>query len=790
MTALTLAAFANTFQVPFQFDDLPNIVNSPSVHVKEFSLPWLGELIKENSDSIRVFAYFTFALNYYFGGLQVFGYHLINLLFHLGSGLLLYWFLLLTLNLPSLKERYGSKAFSIALFSSLLFLCHPIQTQSVTYIVQRMASMAGMFYLLAMVLFVKGRLSFGMKRALIWVGATATYLLGLLTKENVAILPLFIGLYEFYFFQNLDLSVRREKDFFYGAGAFLLIGLLACLAWGGHYVNIIIEGFQTRDFTLTERVLTQFRVVLYYVTLLAWPLPSRLNLDYDFPTSHGILDPPTTLLAILIVAGLIGYSLWTARKRPLVSYFILWYFGNLVIESSIFPLEMVYEHRLYLPMVGPVVLFAIWVAGVWEKLRTRVTPACRNAALRRAGTDTDNKSSGFGVRSSEREISNDSLIDGRTLQRADTDTGLTRTRTTDTIWRDYPLWVFFLVLTLLFAAGAYQRNKVWRDPITLWTDCVKRSPNKERPHYNLGQSYYESRRYQEAIASYQTSIRLQPGDADAYNSLGLAYKAIGDYQKAADAFREALRVKPAFPLALSNLGFVYTEMNRYPEALESFRKALQIRPDDASALNNLGLVYRKMGKIEEAIRVYRNALRIRPESPDVYNNLGLVYTETNQYPEAVESFKKALQIRPLDVELLNNLGVAYRKMGRIEEAIKAYQSVLAIKPESPDACNNLGLSLYSLRRYQEAVKAFEDGIRLKPKEGEFYYNLGVTYTTLGNLSAAAQAYQETIRLNSGHVRARFNLAVTSLMLKKRNLALEQYQALKSLDGKRAKGSSS
>jgi protein O-mannosyl-transferase len=769
MTALTFAAFANTFKVPFQFDDLPNIVNSPSIHVNEFSLPWLGELIRENSDSIRVFSYLTFALNFYFGGLQVFGYHLINLLIHLGSGFLLYWFLLLTLNLPSLKERYGSRAFPVALFSSLLFLCHPIQTQSVTYIVQRMASMAGMFYLLAMALYVKGRLSSGMKRALIWTGAAGAYLLGLLTKENVAILPLFVGLYEFYFFQNVDLSTRGQKRFFYGAGAILLVGLLAFLAWGRHYVNIIIEGFQARDFTLAERVLTQFRVVLYYLTLLVWPLPSRLNLDYDFPTSHGILDPPATLLAILIVAGLIGYSLWTARKRPLLSYFILWYFGNLLIESSIFPLEMVYEHRLYLPMVGPVVLFVVGVVKGWENIKERFRSRARlrKDELPTRTTDTIDQSSEFGARSSDKKtayLSNP-----------------TRARITDTL----PLWIFFIALALVLSIGAFQRNKVWSTPITLWEDCVRKSPKKERPHYNLGQSYYEARRYQEAIASYQTSIRLQPGDADAYNSLGLAYKAIGAPEKAADAFREALRIKPAFSLALSNLGFLHAEMNQYPEAVESLKKVIQLRPGDAQAFNNLGVAYRKMGKLKEAVGAFRDALRLKPESPDVYNNLGLTYTETNQYAEAIESFKKALQIRPFDVELLNNLGVTYRKMGRIEEAIEAYQGVLAIKPESPDACNNLGLSLYSLRRYQEAVKAFEDAIRLKPGEGEFHYNLGVTYTTLGNLSAAAQSYQETIRLNPGHVRARFNLAVASLMLKKRDLALEQYQALKSLDGERA-----
>ena len=166
MTVFAVLAYANSFHVPFQFDDLPNISESSSVHLKTLSLKWLGQLIKENGDSIRVFSYFTFALNYYFGGLNVFGYHLVNLLIHIGSGLVLYWFLLLTFRLPSLRERYGSAAFPIALFSSLLFLCHPVQTQSVTYIVQRMASMAGFLYLLAMALYVKGRLASGTRRYL------------------------------------------------------------------------------------------------------------------------------------------------------------------------------------------------------------------------------------------------------------------------------------------------------------------------------------------------------------------------------------------------------------------------------------------------------------------------------------------------------------------------------------------------------------------------------------------------------------------------------------------------
>jgi protein O-mannosyl-transferase len=738
MAIITLAAYANTFRVPFQFDDAPNIVSNPSIAFRTLSVEWFEQLIKLNSDSIRVFSYFTFALNHHFGGLNVFGYHLVNFLIHLSSGLLFYWFLLLTFNLPSLKERYGSVAFPIALFSSLIFLVHPIQTQSVTYIVQRMASMAGAFYLLTMVLYIKGRLSSGQKRLLFWAGAVLSYLLGLFTKENVAILPLFVALYELYFFQNFDLGPRGKKTLLLSIGMVLFVGILIFFLWGMRYVNVIIEGYQTRDFTLLERVLTQFRVVLYYVTLLVYPHPSRLNLDYDFATSHGLLDPPTTLVSILIVVGLIGYSVWVARRRPLFSYFALWYFGNLVIESSIFPLEMVFEHRLYLPMIGPIVLFVVFVLTAWERIRTRV-----------------GRSSAY--------LSN-----------------LTRTRITDTI-----IWGFFPAVTVLLVWGSYDRNKVWGDTLTLWQDCVKKSPKKQRPHFNLGQRYYEAGRYNEAIASYQAALRLKPNDELAYNSLGLAYTAIGAYPEAVAALEKALRIKPAFALALANLGYAYSAMNRYPEAIELFKKVVQLTPDDPEALNNLGVAYRKMGGLADALGVYRSALRLNPDSSDAYNNIGLAYADLNQYPEAVESFKKALQLKPDDAQAVNNLGVVYRKMGRMEEAMRSYRDALRIKPEFPDACNNLGLSLYGLHRYPEAVKAFQEAIRLKPKEGEYHYNLGVTQTALGDYSAALQSYREAVRINPGHVKARFNLALTFLTLKNHDLALEQYHVLKGLDSERA-----
>ncbi|RPJ11873.1 MAG: hypothetical protein EHM36_00620 [Deltaproteobacteria bacterium] len=374
IAGVALAVYSNTFSVPFQFDDRPNIIQNPNIQIKALSWDRIEKLIYYTyRESIRVFSYFTLALNYYFGEFDVFGYHFVNLLIHVMTGILLYGFLTLTLHLPSLKEEYGAVSYKAALFTSLIFIAHPVQTQSVTYIVQRMASLAGLFYLLGFFLYVKGRSAQGMVRAFCFGGAVLSYLLGVFSKENVVILPFFIALYEFYFFRRFDLSPKGKRILLILAGSLLVLGAFGLLIWGKRYYEVIVEGYKIRDFNLTERVLTQFRVVLYYLTLLAYPHPSRLILDYDFPISKTILDPPTTLLSILIVLGLIGYSFWAAKKRPVLSFFVLWYFGNLVIESSIFPLEMVYEHRLYLPCIGLFTLFGLGVVKGIEKWKERGT---------------------------------------------------------------------------------------------------------------------------------------------------------------------------------------------------------------------------------------------------------------------------------------------------------------------------------------------------------------------------------------------------------------------------------
>ncbi|MGA2468032.1 MAG: hypothetical protein ABSH06_27275, partial [Thermodesulfobacteriota bacterium] len=445
------------------------------------------------SESLRFFSYFTFALNFYFGGLNVFGYHLANLLIHISTGIFVFWFVLLTLGLPTQRERYRSIGFKVAFLTSLIFIAYPIQTQAVTYIVQRMTSMATMFYLLSMIFYIKGRLSLGRRKILYYGGMGLSGFLSILSKENAFILPFFIALYEIMFFRKWKggcLTRPVIKIFLILIG----LGLIGFILLGGRVVNLVNEGYQYRDFTMSERGLTQLRVVLYYLTLLIFPYPSRLNLDYDFPVSKSLFDPISTFFSLIIIILFIGIGVWKMKKWPTLSFFIFWYFGNLVIESSIIPLEMVYEHRLYLPSIGPIFLFSLLLARLWEKWAP-IEKRRREAVF--AG----------------------------------------------------------LVILMVFPLSwsTIERNSIWRSEFELWTDSVKKSPRKGRPHYNLGYFYYTSGQIDKAKGELELALKLDPKMALAHFNLGVIDYNEGRLDEAVWRLQKALTINPKYAQAYAYL---------------------------------------------------------------------------------------------------------------------------------------------------------------------------------------------------------------------------------------------
>jgi len=624
LAVVTILIYSNSFHASFHLDD-QEIIDNPNLHPKNLTISELKKSFYAapiGKDTLyRPAAYLTFALNYYWGGLEVFGYHMVNLCIHLISALFLYLFIYLTLRLPSLEERYGKDAYHIALLTSALWATHPVQTQAVTYILQRMASMAAMFYVMSLYFYAKGRLGVGSKKLFYFALCSMSAILAFCSKENTAMLPLTIIIYEIFFFQGLDWKrcIKWLKSY---VALFILMAVSGLLCLGPRIdLKFLSQMFEYRDFSLIERVLTQFRVIIHYLTLLSYPSSNRLNLDYDFPVSHSLFDPPTTFLSMMVIIGLITWSLYIAKKKPLISFCIIWFFINLVIESSIIALEMVFEYRLYLPSMTFFLLVAIaFIRAInYFHFRARVR---------------------------------------------------------------YILATGMCMLIFLQALGTYTGNFVWRNELTLWTDCAKKSPRKARTRLNLGSAYYMAERYDLALEEFQMAIKLDPRDPKAYNNLGLVYVKKHQFGTALTEFQRAISVHGNAD-AHYNLANVYRELKLYDEAIKEYLKAIKIDPESsADAHYNLANVYRELKLYDEAIKEYLKAIKANPSLAGCYNNLAFIYYQEGLYQKAISWLKRGMEIDPCYIRFYGNLGIAYKNLGMQQEAVNILTKAREIDPKN------------------------------------------------------------------------------------------------------------
>lgn len=367
LTIIISIIYSNTFHSPFVFDDIDNIVEKTSMQMTTLTYNSLHRAVFEGRIAQRWLPNLSYALNYYFGGGKVWGYHLLNLLVHIATAMVLYglFFTTLTLPRPGFSPR---RATEISLMSALLWAVHPLQTNAVTYIVQRMTSMGALFYLASLLLYVLGRLKGRRQKSRygFWFGSLLCALLALGCKENSGLLPLIIFAYEFYF-------LRKEGSYRYSREALvaLAIAVSGFLLIARNYIDLsllfsISEHYGIRDFTLTERLLTEARVIFHYLSLIVYPLPSRLNLTYDYEISHGLLAPPITMVAVFGILLLIGLTIYLFKRERLLSFGLLWFLANLVIESTVIPLELVFEHRLYLPSSMLIFAVVVLLSRFWQ----------------------------------------------------------------------------------------------------------------------------------------------------------------------------------------------------------------------------------------------------------------------------------------------------------------------------------------------------------------------------------------------------------------------------------------
>jgi Flp pilus assembly protein TadD len=527
----------------------------------------IGDIIKRYLRT-RYVTYLSFWANYKLDGLNVRGYHAVNLLIHIFNSVLVCMLVTLTFRTPFLKDsRFRDRAGHIGLFSGLFFAAHPVQTEAVTYITQRFVSLASMFYLLSIVTYARSRLSDSRASGYVFYAASIiSAVLAMKSKEIAFTLPLAIVLFEFMFFAGP--KVRR---------AFLVVPLLLTMLIipVGHIslqegdMAAAFEGstrLQT-DIARSEYVFTQFRVIVTYIRLLF--LPVNQNFDYHYLIQPSFVKPqvfiPFLLLVSIFWTGL--YFLGRSRRTPelrVLSFGIFWFFLALSVESSIIPIsELIFEYRAYLPSAGAIIamVFLFYIAE--EKLRREG---------RRAGKV---------------------LVPALTA------------------------------ITLLFSTATYARNLLWEDGLPLLEDIVRKSPNKARGHINLGKNYRDLGLDDKAMERFETAIRLKPDAAEAYNNIATLHFDAGRLQEALDNYLYAARLSPDAFGVYYNLGNVYKKLGKHGEAINNFERALELNPDLKEARNNLGSTYMEMERWDEAIEHFNLALSVKPGFAVAYYNLGI-----------------------------------------------------------------------------------------------------------------------------------------------------------------------
>jgi tetratricopeptide (TPR) repeat protein len=404
------------------------------------------------------------------------------------------------------------------------------------------------------------------------------------SKENSATLPLIILFIEFMFVSPGRLNqIILASRWYHWLIIFSLIILV--FPFIQHKWNSLVGGFSGRHFTLSERLLTQPRIVLFYLSLLLLPLPGRMNLDHDFSLSTSLISPLSTLMALLFLLGFLAIGFYTRKKQPLIAFGVFWFYLNLVIESSFVPLELIFEHRLYLPSVG----FFLVVTAVTDIL------------LGKYGRD---------------------------------------------LHPEFKKIVFLAFLIIISASSILttSRNYDWRDRVSLYQDCFEKSPYKSRAATNYSMALGRAERYEECVKYGLLSQTLgQQGYEDYMNSATNTLSCMllqEKYEEAAETGEmirnEILQKKLDYINASSlqkymfNLGRAYTEVREYQKAMESFQVSLFRKPNQPEiflAVNRLILLAQQE---EEG----RQALHIGKEKYEIPIYLAKLAMKYRQYERA------------------------------------------------------------------------------------------------------------------------------------------------------------
>ena len=699
-----IVVYWNSFDVPLVFDDYLSVQNNADVR--------FGDALRPGTLGGRSLLYVTFAINYALHEQDVWGYHFVSLLLHLLNGILV---LFSAEHVLRRVEVDDSRVRAYAVLAATFFAVHPVQTQAVTYISSRSEVLSTFFYLLAFLLFIKTpdhRIGF-----LFSLPIAAIAYLGLQSKETAISIPAVLLAYDFLMradagFRPLFTRWRFYATFLAGAGGVAYLLLTGPL-------RASVGGTLTGHLTPWHYLLTQTRVIVHYIRLVF--LPVGLNLDHDFAPSASPFEP-AVLVSSALILGLISLAWYLRRRAALVSFSIFWFFLTLAPTSSIAPiLDVIFEHRLYLPMVGLCFSFPLVLARALEFFKKRTQFRAKVVPV------------GSGI------------------------------------------------LALLMV-GTVLRNEVWRDEVRLWSDVVKKSPDKARGYNALAMSYFRRGEYEPGLEVAQTGLERNPADRNLFvDTMGNFYLQLGRYEEATEAFhdvaqREAARDLPDrdfVEMEYNNLGVTYLYMWRFVRqnetnmtpaefdeakrrvlepALDAFGKSLEWGSDMFTAFDSYVNVVSWLDRSDE-LRGEHEALLAEAENFKSRYILAKLAFNRDDFETAVGHFEKALDPDPREQLVWFNYGYALDRVGRLDDAIDIYTRAIRFNPTFIEAHHNVGLLRMRKSEFDVAIQNFEEVLRLFPQHLSANLHLAKIYLQTGNRPLARRHLATVLDASPDHQEA-------------------------------------
>lgn len=620
IVAAGLAVYANSFTGPFLFDDLEGIAENTSIR-----RPWmLSEVFsppRNSSVAGRPVANLTLALNYAVGGVEPRGYHVVNLFIHLCAGLVLFGIVRRTLESRRLREEYSSAAAGLATAAALLWVVHPLQTESVTYVIQRVESLMGLFYLLTLYAVIR----YVARPGIGWYAvAVVSCALGMATKEVMATAPVVVLLCDRTFVAGTFRDALRQRWRLYAglAVTWLILAGLVAGAPRGLSAGIGVKGVSPLTYGTT-----QLGVVVHYLRLSLWPQP--LCLDYAWP----LITPARDAVGPgLIIGALLAGTAWAMVWRPAMGFLGAWFFLILAPTSSFVTIkDAAFEHRMYLPLASVVVFVAVVAESILRGTSPRRRRAIAVGLVVLAGTGL-----GWATIARNRDYQSD--------LRMWTDVVHQRPRNP----RGY------------FALGRTCTSLGLLDEaIGHYHNALKLDPDDARTYNNLAVAYSRQGRKEDAIREYEKALSIDPAHAGVHSNLGVLLADQGRYEEAIVHYQAAIQANP-WAGTYNNLGNALAKVGRLEEATETYRAALRLEPESANTRNNVAALLAQQGRDEEAVKEYAEAVRLAPGSTVIRTNYGDCLMRLGRKAEAAEQYRRVLQMQPNDAAVRGKLEVAER----------------------------------------------------------------------------------------------------------------------------------